>query len=501
MRSLVLWAAGGSLLASCASDASSPALGAADATATADAPGSGSTSQNGESVDASDAGSANAPLSDVAAVTIARDSGSPIGAFAIGHNYFDWVDWAGDGVTGLTGSEPSVAALNVKVLRAGGNNNDMNGPAPAIFDQTQIDAFIAYCRAVGAQPVLQVPILRDVDGGPATAQTAADMVTYANVVRGYGIQYWEIGNEPDLYPLSYDAGVPLTPAELCSLYQSYEPAMMAANAAAPDGGPPMTFLGPELSYQYIPGADYLTPFLDTCKDYVDIVTVHRYPFGGGTEPGVTATSVQGALTDVNAFRSTVASLKSIVANNARPGTPLGITEANLSFDYQASAYTSAAAVAAPGTFYAGIWTADILGASIQSNLWTLAFWELGDPSTAPTLLGFLESGQPVPAYYTMQMISANFRGTSVVPEHVPTGFSVYASYDSGTATTAVVVLNKTAPTSTLAIAIDSLPIQSFVFPTLSASLVQIPDSPTGATHVSQYTQDQADAGVGPVAIQ
>lgn len=453
-----------------------------------------------QSSDVVEAGAALA-LPDAGTVFISRDSGTPISSFAFGHNYWDWVNWAGDGVTGVTGTETSIAALHLNVLRAGGNANDTNGPAPAVFDTSQIDAFVAYCLSVGAEPILQVPILGDGNGTPATAQTAADMVTYANVTKGYGIQYWEIGNEPDLYPRSYDAGVPLTPAELCTVYQSYEAAMTAANAAAPDGGGPMTFLGPELSYQYTPGADYLTPFLDACKDSVDIVSVHRYPFGGGTEQGVPGTSIDGALTDVNAFRSTVASLKSIVAGHARPGTPLAITEANVSFDYQVSAYTDAALVAAPTTFYAGLWTADILGASLESGLWTLAFWDIGDPSTAPSLLGFLQSGQPVPAYYTMQMISANFRDDVIVPARVPTGFSVYASYDAAGGSTAVVVLNKSAPASTLTVAVDSLSVQSLSFPALSATLLQIPDSPSATAHVFRYTQDEAEAGAAPVMLQ
>jgi hypothetical protein len=496
---VALCATGGWLVAACSSDTSNPRLGGPDAATSPDAPGSDAVSQDAGSADAADTGEGSAPLPDAGTVTLTRDGGAPIGPFAIGQNYWDWVDWARDGVTGVTGTESRIAALDLKVLRAGGSANDTNQPA---FDQVQIDAFVAYCRAVGAEPILQVPIVGDVDGGPATAQTAADMVTYANVTKGYGIRYWEIGNEPDLYPGSYDGGVPLTPAGLCTLYQSYEPAMKAANAAAADGGgAPMTFLGPELSYQYIPSADYLTPFLDACKNYVDIVAVHRYPYGGGTQPGVPGTSIRGALTDVSAFRARVASLQSIVATHARPGTPLAITEANLSFDYQESAYTPAAAPAEPTTFYAGLWTADILGASLETGLWTLAFWDIGDRSTAPSVLGFLQSGQPVPAYYTMQMISANFRGTTVVPAGVPQGFSIYASYDPGAATTAVFVLNKTAPAGNLAIAIDSLPVQSFAFPALSATLIQIPDSAAGATHVLRYTQDQAQAGVGPTVIQ
>jgi hypothetical protein len=491
--SILCGGAAGAALTACGSSGAKAAGSDAgdDATESSDAP----------SESASEAGDGGAPPPDAGIVTIRRDAGTPIAPLAFGQNYWDWVDWAGDGVTGVSGTEADVAALGLNVLRAGGNVNDTNGPAPGAFDDPQIDAFVAYCRAVGAEPILQVPILGAADGGPATAQTAADMVTYANVTKGYGIRYWEIGNEPDLYPSSYDAGVPLTPAALCSVYQSYETAMNAANAAAGDGGASLTFLGPELSYQYVPGTDYLTPFLDACKDYVDIVSVHRYPFGGGTEQGVLPTSIQGALTDVTAFRSRVASLKSIVANHARPGTPLAVTEANLSFDYQASAYTPAALVAVPTTFYAGLWTADILGSSLETGLFTMAFWDIGDPASAPSVLGFLQSGAPTPAYYTMKMISANFRGTTIPPAGVPAGFSAYASYDATGASTAVVVLNKTASDAALTLAIDSLPPQSFAFPALSATLIQIPDAPAAATHVLRYTPDLADAGAPPVAVQ
>jgi hypothetical protein len=444
---------------------------------------------------ASPAPDASSPAADAGTLSIARDGGTPISPFAFGHNYWDWVDWAHDGVTGVTGTEAPVKALALNVIRAGGANNDMNGPPPAVFDTAQLDAFVTYCRTVGAEPILQVPVVASADGGPATAQTAADMVTYANVTRGYGIKYWEIGNEPDLYPMTYDAGVPLTAADFCTVYQAYATAMKAANAAAAGGGVPMTFLGPELAYSYIPGADWLTPFLDGCKNYVDVVSIHRYPFSG------TQTSITSALTDVTRFRSTIASVSAIVAAHARPNTPLAITEANISYDYLQSVYTPASLLAAPTTFYAGLWTADILGVALEKNLWTLAFWDIGDPTTAPSVLGFLQDGQPVPAYYTEQMITTAFRGSSVIPSGVPTGFSAYASYDATAGTTAVVVLNKTMASNSLAIVVDALAPRSFVFPALSVTLVRIPDVAGAPAQVVQYTQDQADAGAGPVTIQ
>ncbi|HXX66998.1 MAG TPA: hypothetical protein VEK07_07450 [Polyangiaceae bacterium] len=427
-------------------------------------------------------------------VTIATDAGAPISTTAFGQNYWDWVDWSGDGVTGLSGTQPLVGQLGLGVIRAGGDNNDWNSPSP--FDMSQIDAFVAYCRAVGAEPILQVPLVADVDGGPATAQTAAAMMTYANVTQGYGIRYWEIGNEPDIYPTDFDASFPIqTAADYCNAFDNYVTAMKAANAAGPDGGTPIMFLGPELAYKYVAGDDWLTPFLDGCKDDVDIVTIHRYPFSGAQ------TSLTGALDDVTMFRSTVSAVSAIVQGHARPGTPLGITEANLSYSYALSAYNSASLQAAPGTYPAALWTADVMGAALESGLWTLAFWNIGEVSSSTSVLGFIVADSPVPAYYAEQLVTSSFRGSVLAPAGVPTGFSVYAGHDPSQASTAVLVLNKTTASSSLALAVGATPPQTFEYPPLSITLVEVPDSPGAQTHVIQYTGDQAEAGAAPQMIQ
>ena len=445
----------------------------------------------------SDAGSTTLDAGEGGAVTgpvvmIARDGGTPISASAFGQNYWEWADWANDGITGLTGTEPLVTPLHLGVLRAGGDNNDENSPP---FDESQIDKYVAYCRTVGAEPILQVPIIAAADGGPASAQTAADMVTYANITKGYGIQYWEIGNEPDIYSASEGAGVPLTAADYCTVFQTYAAAMRAAAAAAPDGGAPIQFVGPDLSYKYVPGNDWLTPFLDGCKDDVDIVSIHRYPFSGAQ------VTVAGSLADNAKFRSTLASVATIVQGHARPGTPLAVTEANVSYDYDPTKYTATSLLAAPNTYYDAIWVADEMGVALENHLWTMAFWNIGETDPTTSVLGFMFSDVPVPAYYGELLIAANFRGNTVVPSGVPAGFSVYASYDATSATTVVAVINKNTKASPLTIAIDGAARGSFSFPSTSITLLQIPDDTTVTTHIQQYTPDLADAGMPPATIQ
>jgi hypothetical protein len=262
----------------------------------------------------------------------------------------------------------------------------------------------------------------------------------------------------------------------------------------------MQFLGPELSNMYVPGNDWLTPFLDQCKDYVDIVTVHRYPFSAA------AVSTSEAIRDVNSFRALLSSLWTIVKNHARPATPLGFTEANISWDWVPSDYTPTSQLAAPNTFYAALWAADEMGAALENNLWTLGFWNLGETAlnSENNVFGFVVGGVPTPEYYAQQMVAANFSGDILSPANVPGGFSVYASYDSAKASTAVLVINKNDAVSPLSLAVDSLPPQAFGFPATSITLVTIPDNPGATTHVVTYTPDLAaapDGGLPPLTLQ
>jgi len=169
--------------------------------------------------------------------------------------------------------------------------------------------------------------------------------------------------------------------------------------------------------------------------------------------------------------------------------------------FDRSAAPAASAVAAPGTFPAALWTADVAGAALEANLWTLAFWNLGELPGTGSVLGFIVGGTPVPAYYAEQLVSANFRGNVVKPAGVPAGYSVYASHDPAGASTAVLVLNKTTTASRAGIAVDALPVQSFVFPAMSMTLVTIPDAADGGVHVTRYTGDDADAGSAPQMLQ
>lgn len=75
------------------------------------------------------------------------------------------------------------------------------------------DAFIRLCRKVGAEPVVVVAhdaMFRPGKDGAVVPsmgellENAVSWVRYANIERGYGVKYWELGNESYLY--TYDGG-------------------------------------------------------------------------------------------------------------------------------------------------------------------------------------------------------------------------------------------------------------------------------------------------------
>ncbi len=436
-------------------------------------------------------------------VVITRSGGTPISPYAFGNNYYDWIDFNKDGMIGILGTEAPVKALKLNLIVANSNNTDSN--VPELFDNAQIDAYIQYCRAVGAEPMMEVPVDgNNVDAGPTSAQGAADMVTYVNVTKGYGVKYWTIGDEVDNYA-AYFAGQGVTPnitistaADYCNLYKSYAIAMQAANAAA-NNGFDLKFVGPELAGAYIPGWDWLTPFLDGCKDYVDVASIHAYGFSG------TQLSVNGALTGVENYRALLSNVNSIVAQHARPGTPLAVTEVSISYDWDPKQFTQASIEAAPGTFYAAMWDADIMGIALEANLWTLAFWDLAETvQSAPySVFGFLHTDPSVtpptykatPEYYTQQLVSTHFSGTTVVPSGVPPLTSVYASYDASKGSTVTMVINKDSAPKSLTLAVDDLPPQTISFAAMSINIVTIPDDPAAQTNLIEYSAEMAGVAV------
>jgi hypothetical protein len=399
-------------------------------------------------------------------------------------NYWQWMPSFGDGVTG---TDSQVGALKPTVMRIGGYNNDAN--MPDAFDDAQLDRAVAYARAIGAEPLIQVPLLADTNGQPPTPATAAAMVTYANVTKGYGVKYFAVGNEPDLYSVQGSLTNPTepaipgyTPADYCASASAYVAAMKAVDST-------IQIVGPDLAYRYIAGNDWLTPILTGCGQLFDVISIHRYPFEAEQS---TLTSAAG---DPANFRQVIASVRGILKATGYADAPLSLDEMNIVYDA-----TTCVLDASPGTVGSALWLTDSLGAAIDLGLWTSAVWDISDTDDwALGLIGMPPAHTPRPEYYAYELYADHFGPTLVNVTTEPAGVSVYASRNQADDATEIVAVQWNTTAIALAFQVTDLATApdtaTFVLPPVSIAAVEIPD--TGAAQAWTYGEAQRRTATGP----
>lgn len=402
----------------------------------------------------------------------------PVEANAFGINYWSWPSGYG---SNLSGTETPMSALHPKIMRIGGANNDTNTPNP--FDATQLGIAVTYAKAVGAQILWQVPLLNDNSGATPTPQTAADMVTLANVSNNYAIKYFSIGNEPDLYATNVTTLSTFSATDYCAKISAFVPAMKAVDST-------IKIVGPDLSWKYQSGAnDWLTLILQQCGQYFDVVAVHRYPF----DPTVSTTV--NAITDANAFKTVIDSLRTKMTNAGRGSLPLAITETNITWDG-----TPAKSVldASPGTLPAGLWMADTLGVGLSQGLWSIQPWSTREGWT----LGFISPTNVLrPSYYAALLFAEHFGTTAIGVTASPANVHAYASRAATGDATHLVIVNYNAEAYALNVEQTGVatnpPAASVTVPPMSITATNVTDTGTVATWT--YSQTEFSAGQGPTA--
>ena len=431
----------------------------------------------------SDGGVAASPLVVSAATRTPRTT-------ATGVNYWLWMPAFGNDVTG---TDALTAALEPTVMRVGGYNNDANSQNP--FDDAAFDTAVAYARAIGAQPIIQVPLLADIDGKPPTPATAAGMVTYGNVTKSYGLKYFSIGNEPDLYAsqgLVADPTQPAIPgftaADYCTTARAYVTAMKAVD-------PTIQIVGPDLSWKYIAGSganDWLTPILTNCGDLFDVIAIHRYPFEAQQA------ALSAAAGDAASFRSVIGSVRGILQATGQGAKPLALTEMNVVYDA-----TFCVLDASPGTVGSALWLADGLGTANELGLWTSAVWDISDDDGyALGLIGPAPVHTPRPQYYAYALFAEHFGPTLVDVTSAPAGVHAFASRNQADDTTQIILVNWNQAAAPLAFSVAGLttapsPV-TFVLPPVSIAAVEIPDHGAAAAWV--YGEAQRQTASAPASL-
>jgi hypothetical protein len=388
---------------------------------------------------------------------------------------------------------------------------------------------VTYAKAINADLIVQVPLLAaDNTGTKPTAATAAAMVSYANVTKAYGIKYFSIGNEPDLYPDATGSTIGIvgyTPADYCASAQAYATAMKAVDST-------IKIVGPDLSWKYQSGAnDWLTPILTTCGSVFDIVTIHRYPI----DPA--QTTIANAAADAPKLGGVIEHVQSILQSTGYGDKPLAITECNITWDGTPSKSTMPAS---PGTVPAGLWAADALGVGLESGLWATVFWSTREGWTLGLFAPGSGTPQPQPEYWALDLYATHFGSTLLSASTTAAGVRTYASRNLANDRTQIIVVNwndtpasltfkiDRADTVDAATNIDTAPSgdganddadagvdsaanvdstagggpvsdPTFVLPPLSATAVEIPD--IGVASAWTYGETQHQVNVGPQPLQ
>jgi hypothetical protein len=418
-------------------------------------------------------------VSEEPAFVISTSDPQPVSSHFFGQSYWNWVYQYGGQIYN---TEHIIAELNLDTLRVGGISNDDN--SPEVFDKTKIDEFIAYAKAIDAEPLFQLPALKDWNGNDVSLDSTMEIVQYMNGEKNYHVKYFSIGNEPDLYVSSGYKDSDYTPEDMCEFFTQVSDAVKAYD-------PNTAILGPDFAYYYYTGSPWLETFVANCKGKFDVFTIHRYPFAPA------ATTKANVLNDQDNYRSTLREVRSYLDSHGLEDVLLAVTETNVTWNGDPS---NEDLPGSPGTLLAALWAADILGVSLEEGLWNLSFWSLSETWE----LSFLDPDDqsPTPAYYVLQLFARYFGDQVLQVENNADNFSVYAGEDSFSKNMTLAVINKSDEAKTYHWLLKDSPTSSreFVrtFPALSLTFIIQPIF--GTPEVWQYTQDMVDDDLPPQLV-
>ena len=286
---------------------------------------------------------------------------------ALGVNHAIWDTHLGtDEVADL------MKGAGVKAMRyPGGSYSDIyhwrdhTAPGGYVAPNTDFDHFMAGVRRAGAQPIVTA------NYGTGTPQEAADWVRSANIDKGYGVRYWEIGNENygnGHYGANWEADdhPDKSPAQYATLVRDYATAMKAVDPTIkigavltapgewPDG---ITAEGDAGSWNQV--------VLATAGSVVDFAIVHWYPTG---------TSGPEVLPKTDRIADQLRLLRAQSRQYAGKELPVAMTELNTSYGRNTQ----------PGALFA----ADAYATLMANGVFNIDWWNVHNgPDTLTTVAG------------------------------------------------------------------------------------------------------------------
>lgn len=341
----------------------------------------------------------------------------PISPLVYGTNYGPWQNLS-------EGALSYVEQAGLTLLRfPGGNWGD-----EYLLTEQRFDQFVALARRLGAEPMVNVRLFR------ATPQDAARWVQYANVTRGYGIRYWGIGNEPSLYATQRG----LEGYDTVAFNRQWREFALAMKAVDPT----IQLFGPE-THQFtgkpgddprdLHGKDWMREFLAANCDLLDIVSIHRYPFG------LSRAQISDLRRNSREWDDIIPRLRTLVRQMCGRDLPIAVTEVNSSWAaHQGGTGT-------PDSFYNAIWWADVLGRMLVQRVDIVAHFCLEGGAGA----GLLSGSRVRPTYY-VYLLYRHFGQRLVYASSDDPQLSIYAARrDDGALTIVLVNLGAQAKTKVL----------------------------------------------------
>jgi hypothetical protein len=295
--------------------------------------------------------------------------------------------------------------------------NTMGLGAGRSTSSVSFDAFMDVVRQIGAQAIITVNYGSNASGtGGGEPAEAADWVRYANLIKGYDVRYWEIGNE------TYGSWE-------TNLHADHSPAAYTANALAYiqamksvdptiQVGVPLMLPQPGLEAH---ASAWNTPVLAGTCGTIDFAVVHWYP----QEPGQESDS--SLLTASAQIAGVVGTLRKQIteACGARDAhLPILLTESNSVSDKPGKQTLS---------MINALFLADSLAIWLEQGITNVDWWDLHNGvslgNNAASLTGkatygdygVLSDGRciegicpppadtPYPTYYALRMLAAMLR--------------------------------------------------------------------------------------------
>ena len=146
------------------------------------------------------------------------------------------------------------------------------------MNDLDFDDFVALCKKVGAEPIVTVNVQSYVyKGGPTKEfliNSVKEWVRYANVVRKYGVKYWQLGNEVEKFYVEKDTKPPvkslreiMSKEDYCDIWGKMATAMKEVDPTIHVGTGVMS------------APDWNQAVLEQFPGLVSFISCHQYTWG------------------------------------------------------------------------------------------------------------------------------------------------------------------------------------------------------------------------------